>query len=116
MKRKTKEKKDEMSFFERRKKTFNVESGNLHEIFVDVSENQMVTDKTEQGIRVLVARYPDFYKIYFFKYIFPGEQSFPKGGIKVWNDTYGQMQYFYYESVALHPDGGRHKFYREEEL
>ena len=114
MGRKKKEEKEKMSFFERRQQTFN-SSSTAHEVFIGVTENQQVKPDTEKGVRVLVARYPDFYKIYFHSYIQPGTPSFPRGGVKVWNATHDQMQYFYFESVALHPDGGQHKFYDKEQ-
>lgn len=115
MGRKKKEKKEKLSFFERRHHTFNSESGTTHEIFVNITDNQRITPTTEKGVRVLVARYPDFYKLYFYQYMPPNSPSYPRGGIKVWNATYEQMQCFYFESVALHPDGGCHKFYDREE-
>jgi hypothetical protein len=115
MGRKKKEEKVKLDYFERRKKLINPDSACAHDIFVDVNEHQQVTEKTEQGIRVLVARYPDFYKIYFHSYLQPGTPSFPRGGVRVWNATHDQMQYFYFESVAIHPEGGFHKFYNKEE-
>lgn len=115
MAKKNKEKPIDVSFFERRKKNFGSDSMCNHDIFINVSEHQQVTEKTEQGIRVVVARYPNFYKIYFHSFIQPGEPSFPRGGIRVWNATHEQTQYFYFESVAIHPDGGSHKFYNRDE-
>lgn len=104
-----------MDYFDRRKERVNPESSCLHSIFVEVSDIQKVTDKTEKGIRVLVARYPDFYKIYFHSYLSPGTPSYPRGGIRVYNVTLGQMQCFYFESVAIHPEGGFYKFHSKEE-
>ncbi len=105
-------KKDElpMMFYERRKQSFNPESNIMHEVFVEVADHQKVTENTEKGTRVLVARYPDFYKIYFYKYIPAGTNSYPRGGVKVFNATMDQYQCFYFESVALHPKGGKYKF------
>lgn len=87
------------------------QSGIDHVIFVNVPENQKIKIDSEVGIRILVARYPDFYKCYLSKCFKPGDQGWPKGGVKVWNATNEQMQCFYYDSVALHPDGDRHRFY-----
>ena len=99
-----------MSFYERRTQVFNPQSEITHEVFVDVAEHQKITETTEKGVRVLVARYPDFYKIYFFKYIPVGSDSYPRGGVKVFNATDDQYQCFYFESVALHPKGGKYSF------
>jgi hypothetical protein len=93
-----------MSFYERRKQVFNPQSEIVHEVFVDVEEYQKVTKDTERGTRVLVARYPDFYKIYFSRYIPIGSDSYPRGGVIVYNFTDGQYQSFYFESVAIHPN------------
>lgn len=94
----------EMSFYERRKQVFNPQSDLTHEVFINVAEHQKITDKTEKGVRVLVARYPDFYKIYFHSYLPVGSNSYPRGGVKVFNSTMDQFQCFYFESVALHPN------------
>lgn len=99
----------EMSFYERRPQIL-TESGTSHQVFLNVAEHQKVTDKTEKGIRVLVAKYPDFYKIYFYQYIPIGANSYPRGGVKVFNATDDQFQCFYFESVALHPKGGKYSF------
>jgi hypothetical protein len=112
MGRKKKEEKEKMSFFERRRHTFNPESGITHQIFINVTEHQRVTENTEKGTRILVARYPDFYKIYLFQYMLPGTEGYPRGGVRAWNVNEEQMQCFYVESVALHPDGGKHRFFQ----
>lgn len=111
MGRKKKEEKEKMSFFERRRHVFNPESSISHHVFINVTEHQKVTENTEKGTRILVARYPDFYKIYLFQYMLPGTPGYPRGGVRAWNLNEEQMQCFYFESVALHPDGGKHKFY-----
>lgn len=115
MGRKKKEEKIKLDYFERRNKSINPDSPVTHAVFVDVTEVQQVTENTEKGTRVLVAKYPDFYKIYFHSYIHPGTKSFPRGGIKVWNANQDQMQCFYFESVAIHPEGGKYKFYGDGE-
>jgi hypothetical protein len=99
----------EMSFYERRAQVL-TPSGTAHQVFLNVADHQKVTDKTEKGIRVLVARYPDFYKIYFHSYLPVGSDSYPRGGVRVFNATVDQYQCFYFESVALHPKGGKYSF------
>lgn len=98
-------KKDEpkLEYYERKSQVFNPESQIAHMVFIGVSNHQKITQDTEKGTRVLVARYPDFYKIYFFRYIPVGSTSYPRGGVKVFNATEDQFQCFYYESVAIHP-------------
>jgi hypothetical protein len=111
MGKKSKEDKVKLDYLDRRKKIFNSVSNISYDIFINISDKQKVGESTEKGIRVLVARYPDFYKLYFYQYFPVGSPSYPRGGIKVWNATEEMMQSFYYESVALHPEGGYHKFY-----
>lgn len=84
-------------------KIFNHESRIDHEVFLNVPHDKKIDIFTEKGTRVVVAKYPAFYKIYFIEYIEPGRQSYPRGGIKVYNQTFEQIQSFYYESVAIHP-------------
>jgi hypothetical protein len=74
-----------------------------HDIFLGVPFDKLITKFTERGMRVAVAKYPAFYKIYLLKYIEAGLESYPRGGIKVYNATQDQTQSFYYESVAVHP-------------
>jgi hypothetical protein len=106
---------EEYPVLERTKKIINPESNTSHDVFIHVDDKQRVTEATQKGRRVLVARYPDFYKIYFFKYIPAGHEHYPFGGIKVWNVTYDQFQSFYFDSVALHPNGGQYRFVGDEE-
>ena len=106
---------ESMLFFERQKKIVDTQSDLKHDIFINISEHQKVTDKTEKGTRVLIAKYPDFHKIYLYKYMPPGSDGYPRGGVIVWNSICEQMQSFYLESVAIHPSGGQHKFYKKEE-
>lgn len=84
-------------------KIFNNESRVQHEVFSNVPEDKKISVLTEKGTRVVVAKYPSFYKIYFIEYIESGVPSYPRGGIKVYNQTFEQVQSFYYESVAIHP-------------
>lgn len=81
-----------------------------HWVFQGVDTDHKVDNFTLKGTRVLVARYPDFYKIYLYKTHSSGEPSWPNGGVTVYNATYETMQCFYYDSVAIHPDGGSYKF------
>jgi hypothetical protein len=81
-----------------------------HWVFNDVDEPHKVDIFTPKGTRLLVARYPDFYKIYLYKTHRAGEPSWPNGGVMVYNANYETMQYFYYDSVAIHPEGGMYKF------
>lgn len=74
-----------------------------YECYLYIPEDRRITKETDIGSRVIVAKYPMFYKIYFVEYIDAGKPHFPHGGIKVYNATYDQTQYFYYESVAMHP-------------
>lgn len=72
-------------------------------IFSNVPVQYKINKDTDVGLRVVVAKYPAFYKIYFMQYIDAGAKHFPNGGIKVYNSTFDQTQYHRYESVALHP-------------
>ena len=91
-------------------------SGSSHLIFTGVKLCQQVNENTLIGTRVLVARYPNFYKIYLYSFHKPGELTFPRGGVKVWNANDHQVQSFYNESVALHPKGGYHRFAHVQEI
>lgn len=84
-------------------KIFNAESRIDHEVFSNVPQDKKIDIYTEKGTRVVVAKYPPFYKIYFIEFIEVGRPSYPRGGIKVYNQTFDQVQSFYYESVAIHP-------------
>jgi hypothetical protein len=75
----------------------------FHEVYHNIPVERRITKHTDIGSRVIVAKYPVFYKIYFMEYIDVGKPHFPLGGIKVYNVTFEQTQYFYYDSVALHP-------------
>lgn len=81
-----------------------------HWTFQEVDNDHKVDQFTIKGTRVLVASYPDFYKIFVYKTHVSGEPSWPNGGVTVYNATYEIMQSFYYDSVAIHPDGGSYKF------
>jgi hypothetical protein len=73
------------------------------ETYQYIPSDRQITKLTDVGRRVIVAKYPEFYKIYFMEYVDVGKKHFPNGGIKVYNATHEQTQYFYYDSVALHP-------------
>ena len=89
-------------FFQLGTKTF-PSSNTEHDIFTNIPPDKKVNIFTETGLRVLVATYPSHYAIYFIKYIEAGTQFFPNGGIKVYNSTNDQIQYFCYDAVAIHP-------------
>ena len=101
---------EESSYFRVVDKVFNYQTNIDHKVFVNVPVSQRVNILTPKGTRVLVARYPNFYKIYLYEYVAEGSKSFPYGGLKVWNSNECHMQYFYYDSVTIHPKGGIHKF------
>jgi hypothetical protein len=82
--------------------------------YAHIPAERRITKDTDIGSRVIVAKYPAFYKIYFMEYIDAGQPHFPHGGIKVYNATYEQAQYFYYESVAIHPT--KHDKYRVKNI
>ena len=84
-------------------KIFNHESRIDHEVFLNVPHDKKIDIFTEKGTRVVVAKYPTYYKIYLIEFIEVGRPSYPRGGIKVYNQTFDQVQSFYYESVAVHP-------------
>ena len=81
-----------------------------HWVYLNVDKESVVDSLTQKGTRLLVARYPDFYKIYLYKTHIPGESSWPNGGVTVYNSNYEMLQSFYYDSVAIHPEGGSYKF------
>jgi len=108
--RKPKTPEEEKSYYDRVEKTFS-NSGTTHKVFIGVKDNQKIDITTPIGIRVLVARYPDFYKMYLYSYHQIGEPSYPLGGVRVWNEAFGQVQAFYYDSVAIHPEGGTKRFH-----
>lgn len=116
MKKETETKQESREYYLRSSKVFNINGGLSHQIFLNVKEEQKINEETPIGTRVLVAKYPDFYKMYLYKYCKPGEPEFPRGGIKVWNVEYDQLQSFYYESVAIHPEHYIHKFRHMQEI
>ena len=87
-------------------KTSNTE----HWIFFEVNDERKVDRFTSKGTRVLVAKYPDYYKLYLYKTHIPDELGWPIGGVTIYNATDDVIQSFYYDSVAIHPDGGSYKF------
>jgi hypothetical protein len=74
-----------------------------YSVYYTIPKEYKIDSFTEVGSRVIVAKYPIFYKIYLIKYIEAGVPHFPRGGIKVYNTEYDQIQYHGYDSVALHP-------------
>ena len=103
------------SFFQKEYRIVNGGSNIEHVFFKNIPSDKRITAITERGCRVVVAKYPSFYKIYFIRYIVEGSQNYPHGGIKVYNQTYDQVQSFYYDSVAIHPTKkDKCKIYGEE--
>lgn len=78
-------------------------SDTAYTVFASIPEDKRISKDTEVGSRVIVAKYPFFYKIYFIEYFEKGVPYFPNGGIKCYNSTFDQMQCFPYDSVAIHP-------------
>lgn len=78
-------------------------SETTYTVFSNIPNDKRISKNTEVGSRVIVAKYPFFYKIYFMAYMEKGTKFFPNGGIKCYNSTFDQSQYFPYDSVALHP-------------
>ena len=115
-KKKKKKKKQEhideekSTYFKIGKRVHNPETGVLLDVYLNVDKDHVVNQFTSPGTRVLVARYPDFYKMYLYKTHVIGAPHFPMGGVTVYNATYEMMQDFSYESVAIHPDGGWYRF------
>ncbi len=101
------------SYFRSQEVVLNPQTGFVHNIFLGVEETAKVTKFTPKGTRILVSKYPDFYKIYLFSYHDIGTPHFPHGGVTVFNATNDMRQYFHPDSVAIHPEGGTHKFYEE---
>jgi hypothetical protein len=97
-------------YFKSTQRTVRKSSSTEHWIFLDVNDENKVDRFTLKGTRVLVAKYPDYYKLYLYKTHTPDEMSWPIGGVTIYNATDDVMQSFYYESVVIHPDGGSYKF------
>jgi len=85
-------------------------NGTIFEVFINVDKNNVVNEITPKGTRVLVAKYPDFYKLYLYNTHRVGELCFPNGGVTIYNTVYEMMQCFHYESVVVHPEGGSYRF------
>jgi hypothetical protein len=94
----------------RTSKTFGTQTNVDHSVFAGIADGEKIGPDTPKGTRVLVAKYPDNYKLYLYEYVNPGSPSYPRGGVKIWNATFGQMQSFYLESVLIHPIPSLHKF------
>jgi hypothetical protein len=114
--RKPKNPEEIKEYYERKVVMFNPNSGTTHQVFTGVKPCQQINETTQVGVRVLVARYPNFYRMYLYSFHKPGEHTFPRGGVKIWNANFHQMQTFYQESVAIHPEGGYHRFAGVQEI
>ena len=75
----------------------------LYECFDKIPKDKLIDKFTSPGTRVLVAKYPDYYKLFFLKYHEAGERYYPNGGIEVWNANEECKTAFFVDSVALHP-------------
>ena len=104
------------TYFKIAKKIFNSVSGIEIDVYLNVDKDHVVDQLTPKGTRVLVAKYPDFHKIYLYKIHETGDPHFPKGGVTVYNSVYEMKQYFCRDSVAIHPDGGSYKFRSDENV
>ena len=97
-------------YFKSEQRTVTKTSNTEHWIFFEVNDESKVDRFTSKGTRVLVAKYPDYYKLYLYKTHIPDELGWPIGGVTIYNATDDVIQSFYYDSVAIHPDGGSYKF------
>lgn len=75
----------------------------MYEAFDKIPLKQRVDPFTPYGTRVLVAKYPDYYKLFLIRYHEEGESSYPFGGVEVWNANDDCRCAFYYDSVSIHP-------------
>jgi hypothetical protein len=85
-------------------------NGTTFEVFINVDKNNVVNEITPKGTRVLVAKYPDFYKLYLYKTHRVGDRYFPNGGVTIYNTVDEMMQCYHNESTAIHPEGGSYRF------
>jgi hypothetical protein len=74
-----------------------------YDSFYNIPKENIVTKNTDLGTRVIVAKYPAFYKIYLIKYHEKGTPFYPNGGVEVYNSTFDMKQSFPLQSVAVHP-------------
>lgn len=77
-------------------------NGSKFAIYENIPHELMIDETTEKGRRVLSSIYPDTHEVYLVKYYKQGEQSFPYGGIKIYNKTLDEEKYVYPESVVKH--------------
>lgn len=101
---------EKSSYFKSVTRVINPSSGLSLDVYINVDSDHRVDKLTPKGTRILVARYPDFYKIYLYKTHSAGDPHFPYGGVTAYNTTYEMFQCFSYESVAIHPDGESYRF------
>lgn len=74
--------------------------------FENVPMESQIQNFTEIGIRVLVAKYPDFYKIYFKRFFVTGDENHRQDAVEVYNANEERCECHYADQVALHPEGG----------
>lgn len=77
-------------------------NGSKHLIYENIPSELTIDDTTEKGRRVLASIYPESHEVFLVKYHKPGEQSFPHGGIKIYNKTLDEQKYVYPECVVKH--------------
>lgn len=86
-----------------RKWSWNPQGTVDYEAFVKIPDKQKVNKFTSSGTRLLVAKYPDFYKIYLLRYREEGEPCYPHCGVDVWIANEECKSCHYLDSVAIHP-------------
>jgi len=80
------------------------DGGSDYLIYKDIPTELMVDDSVEKGRKIMVSMYPTSHEIFLVRYYKPGEQSFPFGGIKIYNKTLGEYKHVYPEAVVKHKD------------
>ena len=66
--RKPKNPEEIKEYYERKEVVFNPSSGTSHQVFTGVKLCQQINETTQMGTRVLVARYPNFYRLYLYSF------------------------------------------------
>jgi hypothetical protein len=79
-------------------------NGSSYKIYKDIPRELAIDETTEHGRKVMVAMYPDSHEIYLMGYYKPGMQSYPFGGIKIYNKTLGETRQVYPDAVVKHKD------------
>lgn len=79
-------------------------NGSVYKVYKDIPQELVVDETTEKGRKVMAAMYPDSHEVYLLGYYKPGQQSYPFGGIKIYNKTLGETRQVYPEAVVKHKD------------